>query len=331
MRRIISLFILSLLGIAVYSQEQYVTQVTITDLDNQQLTTKVQNTLTELITELNTAHAQKRVPNFNSMNIDASTMNSLSMLWENSAFRCVEPEIVESALKVVGGEYEIRNLPFLFTDLDKDDQYHEGVITFNKQGVLTSFHMAISQNLYVKVMQSNKTLTDFRRRQIILDYVEQFRTSYNTKDIKFINQVFSEDALIITGRVVTPKKETRYSREFGMTSFDVGPKVEFTRQNKQQYIRKLRRIFKNNRKIKVSFDDIKVVMHPTDANWYGVTLKQGWTSDNYHDDGYLFLLWDFSDENAPVIHVRTWQPDKIGNREITEDEIFSIDDVNIVR
>ena len=65
-----------------------------------------------------------------------------------------------------------------------------------------------------------------------------------------------------------------------------------------------------------------------------MTLHQGYTSDHYHDDGYLFLLWDFRDEQQPQIHVRTWQPDAYnadgtGTKRIPKDEIFSLSDFDI--
>ena len=69
--------------------------------------------------------------------------------------------------------------------------------------------------------------------------------------------------------------------------------------------------------------------HPVKPDFYGVTLKQGWTSGRYHDDGYLFLLWDFRDDKAPEIHVRTWQPDKIGSKPLPKDEIFTLSDFDI--
>lgn len=56
---------------------------------------------------------------------------------------------------------------------------------------------------------------------------------------------------------------------------------------------------------------------------------EGWTGGKYHNDGYLFLLWDFSDENAPQIHVCTWQPDKIGGKPLPKDEVFSLSDFDI--
>ena len=99
----------------------------------------------------------------------------------------------------------------------------------------------------------------------------------------------------------------------------------------------MKRIFNNDKKnlIRVDFDDIKVVRHvnpaPEYKRCYGVTLHQSYKSGTYSDEGYLFLLWDFTDENKPKIHVRTWQPDAYSKdgktkERITEDEIFSIAD-----
>ena len=74
--------------------------------------------------------------------------------------------------------------------------------------------------------------------------------------------------------------------------------------------------------------------HPVNPDFYGVTLHQGYTSDRYHDDGYVFLLWDFTNEAAPQIHVRTWQPDAYnadgkGTKRIPKEDIFSLSDFDI--
>lgn len=174
-------------------------------------------------------------------------------------------------------------------------------------------------------MKSGAAVKDARRRQLILDYVEQFRTAYCTKDMPFLQQVYSEDALIITGHVVKVKP----SRENNFISST----TKYSVQDKKTYLKKLAQVFRNNRTIRVTFDEIKVQMHPTEADWYGVTLHQGYTADRYHDDGWLFLLWDFTDEDNPTIHVRSWQADTDPETQlkISEDEIFGMDDVNIVK
>ena len=202
MKQILTLLILLLGGL--YGFAQFTTDFTITDLNNEGLTNAVQKSLNTLVNELNNAHSAKRTPQLTGMNLDERTKQSILLLWENSPFRGDETEIVEPGI-TSGNEYEVRNIPFIFTDLEKSDQYHEVAITFDGRGTLTSFHIAISQNLQRQVLKTGASVKDARRRQIILDYVEQFRTSYNTKDITFLNQVFSEDALIITGKVVKVK------------------------------------------------------------------------------------------------------------------------------
>jgi hypothetical protein len=100
-------------------------------------------------------------------------------------------------------------------------------------------------------------------------------------------------------------------------------------QNKPQYISGLRSNFSRNKYIKVTFSDVEVVRHPANPNYYGVTLHQHWKSSTYEDDGYLLLIWEFHDGQDPVIHYRTWQPDRIGSHTLTKDEIINIMDFNI--
>ena len=85
-------------------------------------------------------------------------------------------------------------------------------------------------------------------------------------------------------------------------------KVEYVQQTKQQYLTGLRRVFRNNKYINVKFSDYKIVRHGSKPNYYGVTLIQDWKTSNYSDQGIVFLVWDFSNEDEPKIHVRTWQP-----------------------
>lgn len=304
----------------VFAQE---IDVFLTGMSNQTSKAYAETNISKLINAINISFNLKQPLNLNGVNISPEAAKSLDMLWDTSVFHCVEDEIVEEAL-IIGlrGEYEVRNIPFLFEDLDEDDRYHEVAITFTKSGSISSFRLVLDNNLYRQVITSGSAVTDIRRRQLILDYVEQFRTSYNTKDLVFLNQVFSDDALIITGRVIN-------SRNTDSALRSSSPRIEYTKQNKAQYISKLSRIFKNNKRVHVTFDKIKVMCHPVNADWYGVTLHQGYSTDSYHDDGWVFLLWDFTIEDAPVIHVRTWQPDAFEGRSLDEDEIFGIDDFNI--
>lgn len=319
-RRILSI----VLSLSAINMMAGIITLTISDgIDNVMVKTKIERTVADMLNEINDAQSQDRNLNFAAMgNIDTRVQQSMAMLWENAPFICTDDEIVEHCI-TTGTGYQVRNIPLLMKPKGErdfnEDEYQEAVISFDRQGNVESFYLSISMNLYMNVIKSNLELTDLRRRQLILDYVEQFRTAYNQKDINFLNQVFSDDALIITGKVITTRRaEGHYAQS-----------VQYNKQTKEQYIRNLRRIFRNNRYLKITFDDIEVMRHPVNPNFYGVTLLQGWTSSHYHDEGYLFLLWDFTNENAPQIHVRTWQPDKVGGKPLPKDDVFSLSDFDI--
>ncbi len=290
--------------------------------DDEALKGRIERNVTALLTEINAAQSAGRSLDFSNIDASQSAQSSLSMLWANVPFRCFDEEIVERLLQVPDG-YQVRNIPLELKPVGvavNDDSYQEAVIDFNRTtGRIESFYFAISNNLYAQVMRSNLEVNDMRRRQLILDYVEHFRTAYNQKDLNFLQQVFSDDAIIITGKVTRTRP----------TDFNPIPKekITYTTQSKVQYLNNLRGVFSRNRYIRVNFSEIKVSRHPARADFYGVLLRQGYNSSTYSDDGYVFLLWDFSDEAHPQIHVRTWQPyylDTAKKTPISEDEIFDI-------
>lgn len=300
--------------------------VTISDglAGNDALKSKAEQSMSALLSEINTAQYEKRALRLGNLNISLKAKESLAMLWENVPFRCIDSEVIDIAAER-GSGYQFRNVPLMLKPTDNitdEDEFHEAAIGFDQNGQITSFYLTISGNIYADIMKTGQEVPDFRRRQLILDYVEQFRTAYNTKDIKFLTQIFSEDALIITGNVVQSKpSDGQYAPA----------KVTYKVQNKQEYLRNLQNIFNAKKYIRVIFDDIKVVQAKK-QNYYGVLLHQGWTSDTYSDTGYVFLLWDFENEDAPQIHVRTWQPDyldKAKTQPLPKDDIFDITDFDL--
>lgn len=170
-----------------------------------------------------------------------------------------------------------------------------------------------------KVLSGRLEVGDSVNRRKILNYCEHFRTSYNTKDIDFLRQLFSDNALIIVGHTV----KTRKNKADAVSGSD---KVRLSVQTKQTYLDRLSKVFAANKVIDVRFSDFSVMRHPTMEGIYGVTLRQKYSSDLYQDDGWLFLLWDFRDPSMPKIHVRTWQPDSELH---DEDDIIGISDFNL--
>ena len=171
-----------------------------------------------------------------------------------------------------------------------------------------------------KVISGKLEEKDADNRRMILNYCEHLRTSYTTKDIDFLRQVFSDQALIIVGNVVKTADNN------SAAGIEGDEKVTFSLKTKKQYLERLEMVFAANKKIDVKFTDFRIKRHPTMEGIYGVSMKQKYTSDRYSDDGYLFILWDFRNKSMPLIHVRTWQPAASVNG---EKEIIGIRDFNL--
>lgn len=299
-------------------------------IDNQQLKQRMEQAVSAVMTEINRSHEQNLTKlTFPDSYINKEAQEGLNQLWKNDHMRCVEEEIVERLITTYQG-YQVRSIPLIVNSASGGEQlgYQEAVINFDNNGVITSFYYTINPELYSKLRMDQMRnrryeVTDIKDRMMILDYVEHFRTSYNQKDLKFLRQVFSDDALIITGRVVKVKKSEVVPS---------GKKVIYTTQTKQQYLDNLARAFKTNSYIKVSFDDVVIVEHPTIHGIYGVTVHQKWNTARYSDEGYVFMVWDFRNPEIPQIHVRTWQPDYIDKergQKLNPNDVFTLGDFDL--
>lgn len=303
-------------------------KVEITDgINDEQLKATIQHNASEMLCAFNRAIMTGKNPKFEKGIFTKSAQEDIKKMWESSAISCPVSSISEKCLTLPVGGYQIRNIVVTLMDAPLEEQAQELVINFDQQGRIDNVMIAMEQQRYIDVLGNNISVKDFANRQMIIDFVENFRTAYNRKDIDYIDKIFSEDAIVITGKVIKVKSRGK-ENNMRITS----EKVVYNTQNKAQYISGLKRCFKRNKYIDVTFDEIEVLKHPLSDKIYGVTLKQDWKSSTYSDTGYVFLMIDFTDEFEPCIQVRTWQPEKYNGRLINRDEIFSLDsfEINII-
>lgn len=290
----------------------------------------MERNLSRVLSEINLANNDNRVLNVAGLAMNDFAKGTLVQLWDNIHFYCDDSEVVDRLWELRNG-YMLRQIPIIINPQGEQfgaGTYQECTVEFDRNGKITDFRFVFDTQLS-ESMERCGAVVELERKMQILKYCDRFRTAYCTKDIKYLEQVFSDDALIITGNVQKVK-----SAEGIMTE-----KVKYTQYNKQQYLANLRNAFARNKYIDVQFSEIgengedsgcgTVTRSVNNKNMYGVRLRQEWRSSNYSDTGYLFLLWDFTDENAPVIHVRTWQPELVNGKKIDEDEIFSLTDFDL--
>ena len=260
-------------------------------------------------------------------NFTPEAIKDVELMWKTSAMSCPPVSIMSRCLKTASG-YQVRGIPVDMIEADQEESRQELTVDFTPSGLISGVSISIDLQRYEEIMGQKESDLDYARRQIIVDFVENFRTAYNRKDIDLLNSVFSDKALIITGKVVKEKPNSDLTR---MTLNN--KKVVYIKQSKQEYITNLTRVFKNTKYINVKFDEIEVVQHPKYDDVYGVTLKQYWHTSGYSDEGYLFLMIDFRDADNPLIQVRTWQPYKNAEGQVVtkREDVFHLGSFRIVR
>ena len=324
MKKLLAL-ILFLFGLTIPSMAQRQVTFTITDgLADQLLKRRIEHNVSQLLTEISRAGAEARNLQLSNINMTDNAIRSLSMLWQNLHFVCEDIRIMEHCNTTVNG-YQLRNISIKVIPIIKEydgDLERQLTVSLSSTGKITGARMAMAKHVYTNIIKHGDAV-DMARREEILKFVEDFRSHYDEKDLQALDQVFSDDALIITGSVVM-------SRSNRGDQPKMSPQIVYRTQNKKQYLARLKQIFNQNKYIKVSFSDPEVVRSKKNPNFFGVTLHQHWKSDRYEDDGYVFLLWEFHESNdPPIIHVRTWQPDKIAGMPLPQDNVITIHDFEI--
>ena len=324
MRRI-SIFIMFMACLALPSKAQQQVNFIIKDgLADQQLKARMESNISQFLTEVNRAGAEDRSLQLGGIRMTDNAVHSLTLLWQNLHFVCVDNEIQEHCNTTVNG-YQLRNIGIKVIPVIEDydgDLDRQLTVSLSRTGEITGARMAMASHVYTNIIK-NGDAVDMARREEILKFVEDFRSHYDEKDIEALNQVFSDDALIITGSVVMKRSKSG-------EQFKLAPEIVYRTQSKQQYLDRLKKTFAINKYIKVTFSDPEVVRSKKNPNFFGVTLHQHWKSDRYEDDGYVFLLWEFlENDQPPIIHVRTWQPDKMAGAPVPQDKIINILDFEI--
>lgn len=275
---------------------------------------RMEKNVAGLLTAMNrAASARSGSIDFSGVEISEEASFSLMLIWENVRMRTFDDDIIQKCVKLGSGQnmrgYEVQNIGVEMLPINpneyKEARNQEVTITLDPQGRISDFVISMGMHQYASMMKGAKTLEDIDQRQQILHFVEQFRTAYCEKNKQFLEDVFSDDALIITGRV-----RQRSNIEQGIASV-----VDYTKQTKREYLSRLFQKFDTpNSYINVKFDDIEVERNPINPDIYGVTVRQEWHSTGYSDVGTVFLLWDFTNKNKPKIYVRTWQPNEDTHR-----------------
>lgn len=191
------------------------------------------------------------------------------------------------------------------------------VYRFNPESrKIESVAFALTQRAENDIMNAAASWPEVSR-WAILNFMEDYQTAFALKRTDYINSIFSDDALIITGTIL--KKLNNAERAFDHSkSLDLGgPKdIAYSQLSKTEYIDRLRKIFSTREYVHLQFEDnvtrmidLPAINGINKGAAFGIEIKQRYESTGYSDDGYLTMVFDTRGK-LPIIHVRLWQPDK---------------------
>ena len=140
-----------------------------------------------------------------------------------------------------------------------------------------------------------------KSRTRIVGFLEDYRTAYATKNLEYLDKVFDDNAVIVLG------KRLQVAPQLNKEGYMNNHRVQFTQLTKREFLRNLRRQFQSKDYINLHFSQNRIYQLQKGVERYGIEIKQDYYSSNYGDTGYLTQIFDLTNPDQPVIHVRTWQ------------------------
>lgn len=178
------------------------------------------------------------------------------------------------------------------------------VFSFNEKNLIEKIAFGLTEKATEDII-GTVDITPEEKHQI-LAFIEDYKTAYVTGNLDFLEKVFADNALIIVGKMLRDDEET----DLEVMYTRLGERWRPVQYDKKDYIQHLQNVFRSNEFVNLTFEDNRLQRKNGEDGVFGLQIHQYWHSQNYADEGYLFLMFNLSDPNQPKIHVRTWQPEK---------------------
>lgn len=217
--------------------------------------------------------------------------------------------------KSANGGMVARGLQMSFsfgTKAGKRNTFVEDVVfTFNASGKIDNVTFGLGHVAENDILCRDASWSD-ETREMLMEFLENYKTAYCLKDSDYIKNVFADDAVIIVGKVVKRKAQPNGYEERAI-SMEGQEVISYNKYDKKTYLRNVCRTFRNNEFINIRFtnNDIQWLEKYDKEEIYGIQIGQEYSSSSYADKGFLFLLVNMTDHDNPQIKVRTWQPNEV--------------------
>ena len=183
------------------------------------------------------------------------------------------------------------------------------IFTFNSERKIENVSFGLGEVAERDIL--GKGVWPEEARIAIMQFLENYQTAYALKRLDYIETVFDDNAVIITGTVAyRPTEQTTDLNNMVQLDNKI---IRYNRYDKRSYLKKLAQSFASKEFINLRFANNDVRKMGKGGEVYAIQISQEYYSSNYGDKGYLFLMVDINDPKHPTIKVRTWQPEKDPN------------------
>jgi hypothetical protein len=204
-----------------------------------------------------------------------------------------------------GDRVVVRSIPmsFSFARGIRKSFVEDVVFTFNSEGKIESLAFGLDDIATKDVL--TKQAWPETARMAIIEFLENYKTAFALERLDYIRTIFDDNAVIIVGKVAKVAPSPAAENQLTLNNHV----ITRTRVTKEQYLKNLERCFDSNEFVNIRFANNDIIKAGKGGEIYGIQIKQDYYSTNYGDTGYLFLLVDINEPQAPMIKVRTWQPE----------------------
>lgn len=194
-------------------------------------------------------------------------------------------------------------MSFTFKNNVRSSFVEDVVFTFNQKKRIDYIAFGLGKQAESDILGNENW--DLSTRKALMNFLENYKTAFALKRLDYLQSVFDDNAVIISGCLVNPagNKFADSNVHYAQNQY-----VRYTRESKKEYLQRMARSFASKEFINIRFSNNKVKKYGKGMESYAIQIKQDYYSSNYGDTGYLFLYVDMNDPDNPVIKVRTWQP-----------------------
>ena len=185
------------------------------------------------------------------------------------------------------------------------------VFAFNPERLIDNIAFGLGKTAEDDIL--HKGVWEEKSRFAIMNFLENYKTAYALKRLDYIRSIFDDDAVIITGSIVSRANNKVNMENQAHISQDGNRIIKMNRQTKDEYLKNLKHCFEKNEFVNIRFSNNDVIKMGEGGESYAIQIQQDYYSSTYGDKGYLMLMVDINEPTKPLIKLRTWQPEKDPN------------------